>query len=116
MGTTTKTTFKSSSLEKRWIELQAEKADLLTKKSTTAMQDKIDLINSLMTACKVGFTLTEAKVKKVTKFMKEHTGNDKVKYGSLPTDIKPLSALFKDTLIVYAEKDGQIIFREFGSK
>lgn len=111
-----KTTFKSSVLEKRWIELQSEKAELLTKKTSKAIQDKIELIGSLMTSCKVGFSLSEAKVKKVVKFIKEETGNDKVKYGSIPADVKPKSALFKDTVIVYVEKDGQIIFREFDSK
>lgn len=113
---TVKSVFKSSALEKRWLELQAEKTELQGKKSTKAIQDKIEIVGSLMTACKVGFNLSEAKVKKVTKFLKEHTGNDKVKYGSIPADLKQQSVLFKDTVIVYVEKDGQIIFREFESK
>lgn len=113
---TTKSVFKSSALEKRWIELQAEKTELQSKKSTKAIQDKIEVVGSLMTACKIGFNMSEAKVKKAIKFMKEHTGKDKVKYGSLPADIKQQSILFKDTVIVYVEKDEQIIFREFESK
>lgn len=114
--TLSKTTFKSSTLEKRWIELQSEKTELLNKKTSKVIQDRIELINSLMTSCKVGFTLTEAKVKKISKFIKEETSNEKVKYGSIPKDSNPKSALFKDIVIIYIENDGQIIFREFDQK
>lgn len=108
--------FKSTLLQKRWLELKSEQAELLAKKSTKAIQDKVELINSLMTSCKIGFNLSEAKVKKITKFMKEHTGNDKVKYGTLPAEQTPKAVLFKEFVIKYVEKDGQIIFREFETK
>lgn len=109
---TVKTKFKSTTTENRWIELQKEKTELQSKKITTEIQEKIDVIGSLMTACKVGFNLTEAKVKKISKFLKEKTNSDKVKYGSLPEGIKPNSTLFKDIVILYAEKDNQIFFKE----
>lgn len=108
----TQTKFKSSASEKRWIDLQKEKSELQIKKSTPAIQKKIDIISSLMTACKVGFNLPEAKVKKITTFLKEHTGKDKIKYGTLPDIPKPHSVLFKDIVVLYIEKDGKILFRE----
>lgn len=110
--TAVKTIFKSSTSEKRWIELQKEKAELQSKKITPAIQEKIDITTSLMTSCKIGFNLSEAKVKKVTKFLKEKTGKDKIKYGTLPAEPKPHSTLYKDTVILYAEISGQIVFRE----
>jgi hypothetical protein len=113
---TVKTMFKSSTSEKRWIDLQKEKTELLSKKITPAIQEKIDVISSLMTSCKVGFNLPEAKVKKITRFLKEQTGKDKIKYGKLPDDIKPQSTLFKDIVVLYIEKDGQILFREHESQ
>ena len=109
---TVKTKFKSTVFEKKWVDLQKEKADLQSKKITPAIQEKIDMIISLMTACKVGFNLTEAKVKKITKFLKEKTGKQKIKYSSLPADLTPQSTLFKETVILYVEKDGQILFKE----
>lgn len=114
--TVVKTIFKSSTSEKRWIELQKEKAELQSKKITPAIQEKIEIINSLMTSCKIGFNLPEAKVKKITKFIKEKTGNDKVKYGTISPDLKQHSILFKDVLVLYVEKDGQILFREHESQ
>lgn len=112
-----KTKFKSSKSEKRWVELQKEKTELQSKKITTAIQDKIEVINSLMTSCKVGFNLPEAKVKKIIKFLKEETGKEKVKYGSLPDGAAHKSILFKDTVILYVEQeDGQILFKEHESK
>ncbi len=107
-----KTIFKSSTSEKRWIDLQKEKIELQSKKITPDIQDKIDIIGSLMTACKVGFNLPEAKVKKITKFLREKTGRNKVKYGTIPLELSPSSALFKEVVFWYVEKDGQIIFRE----
>ncbi len=83
-----------------------------SKPITPALQEKIDVISSIMTSCKVGFNLSEAKVKKVTKFLKEKTGNSKIKYGTIPADSKPQSALFKDVVILYVESNGQIIFKE----
>lgn len=109
----TKTTFKSSATEKRWVELQKEKAELQGKKQTEAIKGKIDIIGSLMTACKVGFNLPEAKVKKVLKHLKEITDSDKIKYGTLPDGVSPKSTLFKDIVIMYAENDGQVTFKEF---
>ncbi len=109
----TKTTFKSSTTEKRWVELQKEKAELQTKKQTEAVKSKIEVIGSLMTSCKVGFNLSEAKVKKVLKHIKEITEFDKIRYGNIPEGANPQTTLFKDTVILYAEKDGQVIFREF---
>jgi hypothetical protein len=108
----TKTIFKSLTSEKRWIDLQKEKAELQSKKVTPAIQEKIDITTSLMTSCKIGFNLSEAKVKKITRFLKEKTGNNKIKYGTLPEDIKPLSTLFKDTVVLYMEVNGQVVFRE----
>lgn len=109
---TVQTKFKSSTTEKRWIELHKEKTELQGKTSTTAIEDKLEVINSLMTACKTGFNLSEAKVKKTIKFLKEKTGQNKIKYGALPSDTKPKSILFKETVILYVEKDGQILFKE----
>lgn len=109
----TKTTFKSSATEKRWVELQKEKAELQTKKQTEAIKGKIEVIGSLMTACKVGFNLPEAKVKKVLKHIREITDSDKIRYGNIPDGASPKSTLFKDIVILYTENDGQVIFREF---
>ena len=116
MTATTKTIFKSSTSEKRWISLQKEKAELQAKKITPAIQEKIDMITSLMTSCKVGFNLPEARVKKISKFLKEKTGKDKIKYGTLPDDEKPSSTLFKDTVVLYIEQGDQILFREHESQ
>ena len=110
--TVVKTIFKSLTSENRWIALQKEKAEMQSKPITPALQEKIDVISSIMTSCKVGFNLSEAKVKKVTKFLKEKTGNSKIKYGTIPVDSKPQSTLFKDVVILYVESNGQIIFKE----
>lgn len=106
------TKFKSVSSEKRWVELHKEKAILLTKKTTASIEEKIDIINSLMTSCKTGFSLTEARVKKISKFLKTSLGDKKVRYGLLPEDASTNTILFKDTVILYVEKDGIVIFRE----
>lgn len=110
--TVVKTIFKSITSENRWIALQKEKAEIQTKPITSEIQDKIDVISSIMTSCKVGFNLSEAKVKKITKFLKETTGNNKLKYGIIPEDSKPKSILFKDVIVLYTESNGQIIFKE----
>lgn len=112
MATATKTIFKSSTSEKRWLDLQKEKVELQTKRINPEIQDKIDVIGSLMTSCKVGFNLSEAKVKKIIKFLKEKTGKSKIKYGTIPLELSPSSALFKEIVFWYVEKDEQIIFRE----
>ena len=105
--------FKSVLLEKRWIELQKEKNEISLKKTNKANLDKIDVLVSLMSVCKKGFNLPDSKVKKVIKFLKEETGIDRIRYGTLHKDIKPKSVLFKDTVIQFTEKDGQVIFREY---
>lgn len=110
MATLTK--FKSSICEKRWIDLQKEKVELQGKKTTDAIKEKLEIISSLMTSCKVGFNLSEAKVKKITRFLKEKTGKDNVKYGYLPEGIKPESTLFKDIVVLFVESNGQIVFKE----
>jgi len=104
--------FKSATSEKRWIELHREKTELQSKKSNQKIEEKIEIINSLMTGCKTGFNLNEAKIKKVIRFLKTHTGNDKIKYGSIPPGSKIKSVLFKDIVVSYIEKDGQILFKE----
>jgi len=107
------TNFKSVTSERRWIELHKEKAELQSKKPNQKIEEKIEIINSLMTGCKTGFNLNEAKIKKVIRFLKTVTGSDKIKYGSVPSDTKVVkSVLFKDTIINYIEKDGQILFKE----
>jgi hypothetical protein len=114
MATLTK--FKSSTCEKRWIDLQKEKTELQAKKPTSAIQEKIEVISSLMTSCKVGFNLSEAKVKKITRFLREKTGKKRVKYGTIPDGIKPESALFKDIVVLFVETDEQVLFREHESQ
>lgn len=108
----TKTKFKSSLSEKRWVDLQKEKIELQGKKMTPVIQEKIDTLSSLMTACKVGFNLPEAKVKKICKFLREYTGKEKVKYGALPEGHTPQSILFKEIVILYVDKDSQVLFKE----
>lgn len=106
------TKFKSASAEKRWIELHQEKVNLQGKKQTASNEEKIEVINCLMTSCKAGFNLTEARVKKIARFLKETLGDKKVRYGALPEGLSPLSILYKDTVVIYVEKDGVIVFRE----
>lgn len=110
--TVIKTIFKSLASEKKWIDLQKEKAELQSQKLTPSIQDKMDIISSLMTSCKVGFNLSDAKVKKITRFLKEKTGKTKIKYSILPDEPKPQSALFKDVVVLYVEVNGQILFKE----
>lgn len=104
--------FKSASAQKRWAELHDEKVVLQGKKQTASNEGKIEIINCLMTACKVGFNLTEARVKKVARFLKEELGEKKVRYGAIPDGVSPNSILYKDIVIIYTEKDGVIVFRE----
>lgn len=111
---TVNTIFKSTASEKRWVELQEKKIELQSKKINPAIQEKIDTINSLMTACKVGFNLPEAKVKKIVKFLKEKTGKSKIKYGVLPAE-PTKTILFKDILVLYVEQGDQVIFKEHES-
>ena len=105
--------FKSPAAEAKYITLQLELKELRAKKQTAAILDKIDVTISLMTLNKTGFELPSGKIKKVIKLLKQKTKNKRVKYGTLPVDKKPNNLQFKDTMILYAERDGQIIFREF---
>jgi len=104
--------FKNATSEKRWIELHKEKVELQGKKLNLKNEEKLQIINSLMTGCKTGFSLNEAKIKKIIRFLKTHTGSNKIRYGSIPKDLKVKSVLFKDIVISYVEKDGQILFKE----
>lgn len=108
--------FKSVLLEKRWIELQKEKKEISSKKATKSNLDKIDILVSLMSVCKKGFNLPDSKVRKIIKFLKEETGVERIRYGTLHEDVKPKSALFKDIVIQFTEKDGQVVFREYDKK
>ena len=108
--------FKSGLLEKRWIDLQKEKNEISSKKATKANLNKIDVLISLMSVCKKGFNLPDSKVRKVIKFLREETGIERIRYGTLHKDLKPKSVLFKDIVIQYTEKDDQIIFREYEKK
>jgi hypothetical protein len=104
--------FRSGALAVRWAELHRQRQDLLEAKQTSKIEDKIDLISSLMSSCKTGFMLPEAKIKKTIKFLKEHTGKDRVRYGVIPDELKPNTVLFKNIVVLYVEYNGQIIFRE----
>lgn len=104
--------FKSYPSEQRWINLQETKKQLSQKSSTKANQENIDTIISLMTTCKVGFNLSEAKVKKTIKFIKEKTGKERVKYGTLPEGKETSNILFGDLILICVEQDDVLIFRE----
>lgn len=108
--------FKSALLEKKWIDLQKQKNEVSVKKPNKANLEKIDVLISLMSVCKKGFNLPEAKIKKIIKHLKQETGNERVRYGTLPIGLKPKSMLYKDLLIQYTEKEGQIVFREYDKK
>ena len=105
--------FKSTLLEKKWIDLQKEKNEISSKKPNKANLDKIDILVSMMSVCKKGFNLPESKIRKVIKFLKQETGKERIRYGTLQEGAKPKSVLYKDILIQYIEKDGQIVFREY---
>ena len=105
--------FKSPTAEAKYISLQLDLKELRNKKPTAAVLDKIDVTISLMTFCKVDFNLASGKIKKVIKLLKQKTKNKRCRYGTLSQDKKPNSLQFKDTTILYSERDGQIIFREF---
>lgn len=104
--------FRSSALAVKWSELHKQRQQLLESKQTSKIEDKIDLLSSLMSSCKTGFMLPEAKIKKTIKFLKEHTGKNRVRYGVIPSDSKPSTILFKNIVVLYVEQGGQIIFRE----
>lgn len=108
--------FRSSALAVKWSELHKQRQELIDGKKTPKIEDKIDLISSLMSSCKTGFMLPEAKIKKTIKFLKEHTGRNRVRYGVIPDGLKPNTILFKNIVVLYAEHNNQIIFREHASE
>jgi hypothetical protein len=104
--------FRSSALAVKWSELHKQRQELIEGKQTSKIEDKIDLISSLMSSCKTGFMLPEAKIKKTIKFLKEHTGRARIRYGVIPDGTKPNTILFKNIVVLYVEQGEQIIFRE----
>ena len=108
--------FRSSALAVKWSELHKQRQELIAGKKTSKTEDKIDLISSLMSSCKTGFMLPEAKIKKTIKFLKEHTGQSRVRYGVIPEGTKPNTILFKNIVVLYVEHGEQIIFREHVSE
>lgn len=108
--------FRSSTLAVKWSELHKQRQELIDGKKTPKIEDKIDLISSLMSSCKTGFMLPEAKIKKTIKFLKEHTGRNRVRYGVIPDGLKPNTILFKNIVVLYAEHNDQIIFREHAAE
>lgn len=109
----TKIAFKNTLSEKRWLELHKQKSELQAKSKTAVIENKINLISSLMTSCKVGFNLTEAKVKKITKILNEKTALSKIKYSEISKDSKQIeNFLFKDILINYVVVDDCVFFHE----
>jgi len=107
-----KISFKSTQSEKRWLELYNEKTALQAKKKTAAIEKKISSLTSLMTACKVGFNLSEAKVKKISKTLITTTGIAKTRYATIPDGVKSEVLLFKDVVVTYAVIGGEVLFRE----
>ena len=104
--------FRSQVMANKWAELHKERQSIIESAPSIKKEDKIDLISSLMSSCKAGFTLPEAKIKKSIKFLKEQTGKNRVKYGLIPKDIDAKSILFKNIVLIYAEQNECIIFRE----
>jgi len=104
--------FRSSALAVKWSELHKQRQELIDGNQTPKTEDKIDLISSLMSSCKTGFMLPEAKIKKSIKFLKEQTGRKRVRYGVIPDGLKPNTILFKNIVLLYIEQEDQIIFRE----
>jgi hypothetical protein len=104
--------FRSVVLAQKWANLHKQRQQLAEKKQSTKNDLEIDVISSIMTSCKKGFSLTDAKIKKIIKFLREQTGKDRIKYGEIPENVDISTALYKDITIKYAEKDGFIIFRE----
>ncbi len=104
--------FRSILLSQRWAQLHKERQDLMKEKKTEKIENKIDLLSSLMSSCKAGFLLPDAKVKKAIKFLKAHTNKNRVRYGTLAEGEKSNTILFKDIVLLYTDKDDQILFRE----
>ena len=108
--------FRSSALAVRWSELHKQRQELIDGSKTPKTEDKIDLISSLMSSCKTGFMLPEAKIKKSIKFLKDQTGVERVRYGIIPEGIKPHTILFKNLVLLYIEQEDKVIFREYVSE
>lgn len=108
--------FRSSVLAVKWSELHKQRQELIEGVKTPKTEEKIDLISSLMSSCKTGFMLPEAKIKKSIKFLKEQTGRERVKYGIIPEGLKPNTILFKNLVLLYVEQEEYVIFREYASE
>ena len=108
--------FRSSLMAQRWAELHKQRQALLDGKLNEKIEDKIDVLTSLMSACKTGFLLPDPKIKKALKFIKQHTGKKRAKYGLIPDGLKTNTILFSSIVLVYVEKEDQIIFREHVSE
>lgn len=106
--------FRSNVMAQRWAELHKERQALIEGDTVNQkITDKIDVLSSLMSACKTGFMLPEPKIKKALKFLKQHTGKDRAKYGLIPEGSKSNTILFNNIVLMYAEKEEQIFFREY---
>lgn len=108
--------FRSSALAIKWTELHKQRQQLIEGKNTPKTEEKIDLISSLMSSCKTGFMLPEAKIKKSIKFLKEHTGRQRIRYGVIPEGEKAHTILFKNIVLLYVEQGENIIFREHSTE
>lgn len=108
--------FRSASLAQKWAKLHKERQSLMEGKQTLKKQDEIDYISSFMSACKTGFLLNDAKIKKIIKFLRELTNKRRIRYGVIPEGYKTKTILFKDIVILYAEKDEYVFFREHDEK
>jgi len=108
--------FRSASLAQKWAKLHQDRQKLLEGKQTLKKEDEIDCLSSFMSACKIGFLLNEAKIKKIIKVLRELTGKRRIKYGVIPEGSKTNTILYKDIVILYAEKGEYIFFREHDEK
>jgi len=108
--------FRSSALAIKWSELHKQRQEIIEGNKTPKAEEKIDLISSLMSSCKAGFMLPEAKIKKSIKFLKEQTGRQRVRYGIIPDGLKPNTILFKNLVLLYIEQEEYIVFREYLSE
>jgi len=108
--------FRSTSLAQKWAKLHKDRQKLIEGKQTVKKEDEIDCLSSFMSACKIGFLLNEAKIKKIIKVLRELTGKRRVKYSVILDGTKTKTTLFKDVVILYAEKDDYVYFREHNEK
>jgi hypothetical protein len=108
--------FRSTSLAQKWAKLHKDRQKLIEGKQTVKKEDEIDCLSSFMSACKIGFLLNEAKIKKIIKVLRELTGKRRIKYGAIPEGLKTNTTLYKDIVVLYAEKGEYIFFREHDEK